>query len=248
MFTGKVQPAVRDALGTQFTGLWASGLDLGIDVGFAPGTLDEAPARAAILDRFAAVLTPDQLATATRLLHVVPEPYSEADLTAAGVGAVQALQAAGFNVTESYISCVDDALRVSLAAYTGGPDPSADAVQTAAAAVAPFGDKVRFRFITQVAQALVGVVPAVPQPKPPIVGGDVSLARASRCVHGKAITVKARKAADLQSLVVAVRGHKARLGAGRSTRVALARRTRVTLTVTLRNGATATQAYSFTRC
>ena len=124
--------------------------------------------------------------------------------------------------------------------------------------LAPFGDKVVVVYGTNYGQMIPfraprrGPVPPIarradrPVSRPPLRFGDhVSLPRASRCIKGKTLGVKAHNAA------VTIRAGTRTATAQPGRRVALRlkqRKTKVHVTVTHADGRTATQAFTYRRC
>ncbi len=133
------EPAARQALGDQFTMFWLSTVDQGWDVALAPGTLDVEAARAAIITQLTPHYTPDQLALLTSSLHVVAQPYSEAQLLATRDAVNPALRAAGFNGGGAIGLCrLSDAIRVEVTIFS---DTALTPEQTALveSILAPYG-------------------------------------------------------------------------------------------------------------
>jgi hypothetical protein len=96
-----------------------------------------------------------------------------------------------------------------------------------------------------------GIVPIVPiAVAPPVqIARYATVPRATRCVRGRAVGVRAANDTALRwvRLSAGKRGVTARRG--KRAQLALKRRsTRVTLTVRLRDGRTGTQSFTYRRC
>jgi hypothetical protein len=254
---GDLQSAATTALGSQLNMVWASSGNA--DVGLSSGPLDAAAARTAILDQLRTKYTDDQLAPLGNALQIIPQLYSAAEIADVLNAGAAAFQSAGYTFTTAFPACVNGAWRAGFQVWTHDIDWTQDQMDAARAVVAQWGDEAVVTFLKSLPVADAGIgspVPPTPVPpatkapvaKAPRVGDYVSLARASRCVRGKAITVKARKSATLKSLLVNARGKHTTLTAGKSMRVKLAKRTKVKLTVTLASGSSASQTYTFSRC
>ena len=250
--------AAREALGAQYTALWMSDVDQGWAVGLAPGALDLDAARDAIRTALTHRFTADDVTFLMRTLKVHAQPFSEAELRVAQTQAEGIVAALPFTAGSTGLGCrLSDSFRVEVRLSTGDADPTPDQQAAVAAALAPLGDKVRFQLVKgalTTAPPATGVTPPPGQghgaaPKPVRVRSYVTLARNDRCVRASKVTVKARRKADLQLVSVVVGTRTTKLRPGRSAKVALKRRkTSFTLKVSLRNGTTGTQAFTYTRC
>jgi hypothetical protein len=241
--------AAKEALGAQYAALWLSDAEQGWDVGLAPGPLDAAAARTAIAAALAKRFDQARVDFLMSALHVVPQPYGEADLQAVQQQVFALLNGMGLQSGVGISCTMTDSMRVEAMVLTGDAEPTAEQQAAVAAALAPFGDKVRWELRKGAITPGADATPQTNVSTLPLVATYVRLARASRCVHGAAITVKALRRDDLRSVTVTSRGHSTTLRPGRSARVRLHRpATKVTVTVKLRNLPTATQTYRYTRC
>jgi hypothetical protein len=181
-------------------------------------------------------------------LHVVAQPYSEAQLLAAQQRVIALIAGMGLQSSVGISCTVTDSMRVEASVLTGDAEPTDEQRAAVAAALAPLGDLVVYEVRKG---AIVPVTPApAPAPAPaPRVRDYMTVAPPSRCVHGRRITVRAAKRAELASGRISSRGRTLTLRPGRSVRVAIAaKRTRVTVTARLRSGVTATQTFTYMRC
>lgn len=121
--------------------------------------------------------------------------------------------------------------------------------------VAPYGDKVRLRFGVprpEPAKTLEGsYVPPLAAPAPakpaPRLRDHVSLPATARCVRGGTLTIKPGQ--DVRRLCLAAGSRKVVAGNGKAAKLKLkARRTKVAVTVTLEDGRTAAQTFTYRRC
>jgi hypothetical protein len=254
------EAAARQVAGAQFTMLWLDPARQGWDVGIAPGALDVAAARAAIVSALQGTLPAADAAYLADRLHVEPEPYSEADLNAVRDAIVAALSAAppsfGFGVGWG-LCTLSDGVRVEVTLFNDSTPADAGAVR---ALLAPYGDKVRLGISDTAppSPAAAGVSPGVPAPYAPPARATlpVNLARyvtlpaARRCVRGTVAHVALVRAThqDVRSAAVTVAGHRRTLTSGRLAITLKTRRTAIRVAVALRDGRTAQRTVTLTRC
>lgn len=260
---GGATAAAREALGAQFTMSWLSNPLQGWAVGMAPGPLDLAQARAAILDRLAARYSPEDVAFLASKLHVDPQPYSEAELKAVQAAVVADLQAAGPGIAWGVglgLCQLSDAIRVEVQLFQPATPENVARVR---ALLAPYGDRVAFAVSPHgppmpALSALPsggGPTPAPPGTQATVgVGRYVSMARADRCIRTTRINVAVRRErrASVALLTVRVNGRRRTVGGARLRQpitIALKqRRTSVVVAVKLRNGLRGERAVTLTRC
>jgi hypothetical protein len=236
-----------------------------LDVGLAPGPLDAETAEAAIVQRLAAAgLTPGQVDWVAGSLGIVAQPFGELELDDTRAQVSAALSQAGYQAWVS-VQCRGGAYRVvaeidSLAAP--------DAMDRAAAVLAPFGDRVRFKPMDILYSgcecasvqppAPLAVEGAKPSPAPSRPGTPlasyVSLAKTSRCVNGTEVRVRVRVARrdDVRTVSVSVAGRRMS-ASGRKLAEGVAvtlrgRRTSLTVSIRLRGGDILSRTYRYTRC
>jgi hypothetical protein len=257
------EAAARRVAGAQFTMLWLDPARRGWDVGIAPGPLDVAAARAAIVGALQAALPATDAAYLADRLHVEPEPYSEADLNATRdaivAGVASAPRSFGFGVGWG-LCTLSDGVRVEVTLFNDSTPADADAVR---ALLAPYGDKVRLAISDTAPPAPatgVGVSPGVPapyappaaaKPKAPVAFARyVALPTARRCVRGTVVHVALPRATrrDVRSATVTVAGHRRTLTGGRMAIVLKGRRTTIRVAVALRDGRTAQRSVTLIRC
>ncbi len=248
----------RAALGVQFGGGWVSNAVQGWVVGLAPGPLDVAAARGAIIDRLGPAFTPSEAAYLAELLYVDPQSYSEAELRATQAAVSDALSAAQLGVgwgANVGLCTLSDARRVEVTLYV---DATPEIVERVRALLAPHGDKVRLA-VSPHGPPMPVPMPAPAGPLRPASAAAVALGRhvtmplARRCVRGKQLRVGVRRgASSVRALTVTV-GDRERTIRGARLRkpfvVALgARRTKVAVTVRLADGRAATRSVTYVRC
>jgi hypothetical protein len=241
--------AAKEALGAQYAALWLSDAEQGWDVGLAPGALDAAAARTAIGTALAKRFDQARVDFLMSALHVVAQPYGEADLQAVQQQVFALITGMGLQSGVGISCTMSDSMRVEATIFTGDAEPTDAQRAAVAAALAPFGDKLRYELRKGAIVPASGLAPETNVSTLPLVSSYVRIARAGRCVHAAAITVKTRRNADIKSVTVTSRGRSTTLRPGRSARVKLHRpATKVTVTVKLRNLPGATQTYRYTRC
>ena len=233
--------AAKQALGSQYGGTWADTPRQGWSVAIAPGALDATTGKAATI----AALTGEHAAYLSERLTVLPTLYGWDEISAVR-DQVAALQPSAPDLIAGVgLSCAfSDAWR---AVVSIGPAETPDVVARTQALLAPFGDRVHVQYGTGFARPAILVSPAAV----PAVNARqyATVPRTARCVRGKAIGVRAADDAALRSVtltagkrsVTAKRGKRAQL-------VLKSRSTRVTLTVSLRDGRTATETVTYRRC
>ena len=238
----------REAVGAQFAAFWLSNAVQGWVVGLAPGPLDPAAARAAIVSRIAAHYTPAEAAHLSDRLHVDPQPYAEADLhaTEEAVSATLGAEARGAYWGTGIGCTLSDHRRVEVNVY---PPSTTQDFQRVAALLAPFGDKVRVTRTGGPATA----TPAGPTRRAVVLGRHVRMPSALRCVRGRQVSITARRSRPVvRSLTVRAAGRAKTIGGRRLAkplRVSLrGARTRVVVTVRLADGCAATRAVTYRRC
>lgn len=247
---GQAGDAARTVLGAQYVMLWADTQRQGWAVAFSPGTHDATTARVAIDAYLASRVSAADKDYLMGALTLLPTPYSLAELTAVQdalypLGAIPAF-ASGGGITCQH----SDGVRVEV----GIADPETPELRAQAEAwVAPYGDKVRLRFGVGRAVPAIGSTPIPTAPletaKPALRLRDhVALPATTRCVRGGTLTVKAA-GQQVRKLRLAA-GARAAFGKpGKPAKLKLkARRTKVAVTVTLKDGRTATQTVTYRRC
>jgi len=264
------ETAARQATGAQYTMLWLDPVRQGWHIAIAPGPLDAAAARAAIVAALQAALPAADATYLADRLEVGDEPYSEADLKAVQSGVIADLQAADLHVGVSVgfgLCQLSDNVRVEVMLYS---DSTPAIVAAVTALLAPYGDKVRLGVSpTGPPQPADAALPgrgtpapqATPTPKTPVpTARPVAFARyvtlpvARRCVRGAVAHVALLPATRqaVRSVTVTVAGHRrtltaARLRAPLAVRLG-ARRTAIRVAVALRDGRGAQRTVTLTRC
>lgn len=238
----------RDTLGVQFSGFWLSNAVQGWVVGLAPGPLDPAAARAAVLERVAAHYTAAETAHLSERLHVDPQPYGDADLHATEQAVAATL---GTEARATYwgtgIGCtLSDHHRVEVSVY---PPSTDEQFQRVVAILEPFGDRVRVARSGGSAIAPPAGTPA----RAVVLGRHVRMPTALRCVRGRQVTIAARRSQPaVRSLTVRAGGRVKTIAGGRLAKplaVSLrGRRTRVVVSVRLADGRAGTRAVTYRRC
>ncbi|HEY6890182.1 MAG TPA: hypothetical protein VI300_20430, partial [Solirubrobacter sp.] len=225
---------------------------------FAPGPLDAAAARAAIVRELAADFTPEQIASLQPQLNVIADKYSEAELNAAWEQIKLIVTGSGFDMT-SMFGCFDaEAWRITV---TRGlvPELTPEIKAETEALFAQFGDKVVIRYVPHTTAAIpVGDPGLAPAPGTVVAGPPfvdrralrmrdfVSRPGTGRCLRG-ALAVKAKR--GVKSVRLTAGKRHATAAAGERARLALKQRsTRVTVTVTLQDGRSASQKLVYRRC
>jgi hypothetical protein len=254
--------AARSVLGSQYASSFMDNANQKFGVAFAPRPLDATAAAQGIHDYLAAIYTPADMTYLDTVIRLQAGPYSEADLNATRAAVVSVLEQNPGLFSGTGISCfASDAFRVEVG-VNGAETPELRA--RVDALLAPFGDRVRARYgaLHGVAMPLPGVAVQIATGAPTTttppndttpakalrVRDYVTLARTSRCVQGRRLTVKAAK--TVKSIAVTAAGtRKLTLKAGKRGVLRLAKRTnKVTITVTLKDGRTATQTLRYRRC
>ena len=238
----------REAVGAQFSGFWLNNAVQGWVVGLAPGPLDPAAARAAILQRVAAHYTAAETAHLSERLHVDPQPYGEADLhaTEEAVSATLGTEARGTYWGTGIGCTLSDHRRVEVSVY---PPSTTEQLQRVIAILAPFGDKVRVAPSGPLAAASPGGGPS----RAVVLGRHVRMPTALRCVRSRQVSIAARRSRPaVRSLTVRAGGRSKTIGGRRLAkplRVSLrGTRTRIVVTVRLTDGRAATRAVTYRRC
>lgn len=256
--TGGATDAAREALGAQFTLVWLSDTLQGWVVGVAPGPLDLAQARAAIVGRLAARFAPADVALLDARLYVDPQPYGEAQLRATQAGVEADLHAAAVGVGWSVaFGCeLSDAIRVEVELFS---DSTPEIVERVRAVLAPYGDRVRLT-VSPAGPPVITAMPLMPgsitRPGQDAVAVRryVSLARSSRCIRAARtnVAVRPEQRARVALLTVTARGRRRTISGARLRKpisVALTRRrTTVVIAVKLRDRRRGERTITFTRC
>ena len=252
----------REALGAQFSMYWLSNTVQGWVVGLAPGPLDAAGARAAIVERIAAHYTPDETAHLAERLHVDPQLYSDTELRATQDALVAVLLAEQGPLWSVGGGCrLSDARRVEVTVYS--PATPEQFLRVMALAE-PYGDKVRIELAPHgppMPAVLLGPPPPQPpqprpQPRPQRApfARHVTMALLRRCVRGREVRIAARRSRPaVRSLEVRVAGRAPRTITGRRLAKPLvvtlrARRTKVGVTARLADRRVAVRTVTYTRC
>lgn len=250
----------REALGAQFSMSWLSNTVQGWVIGLAPGALDSAAARAAIVDRIAAHYTVEETAYLAERLHIDPQPYSEAELRATQDALGAALRAEQGLFWSLSTGCgLSDAWRTEVTVYS--PATPEQFLRVMALAE-PYGDKVRIELAPHgpPRPALAPPPPPRPSPKPPAqprraaFGRHVKMALLRRCVRAREVRIAARRSRPrVRSLKVQVVGRAPRTITGRRLAKPLVvklrgRRTKVTVTARLADRRVAMRTVTYTRC
>ena len=230
-------------------------------VGVAPGPLDLAQARAAIVDRLSARFSPDDASMLASRLHVDAQPYRESELRATQDAVTADLSASGIDAGWSvgYGACqFSDAIRVEVELCQ---DSTPQIVERVRALLVPYGDRVRLGvsgggppIATSLPLPGTNTLPGQAAPATVTVGKYVTIARASRCIRAGQISIALRRAqrAAVALLTVRANGRRRTIGGARLRKpitIALTRRrTSVVVAVKLRNGRRGERSFTFTRC
>jgi hypothetical protein len=238
---GEAGDAARSVLGAQFGMLWLDHTRGGWSVAFSPGTHDATSARAAIRDYLAARLDPATVVYLDSTLHLLPTPYSRAELDAVMAQLAPVVAPLGI----STIGCQwSDGLRVEISL---GPAETPELRAQIDAALAPFGDTVRVRFgINFAGTTLDALVPAttIQQRPTPKVREYVSLPRTSRCA--RTVGARPKPGLDVKRIRLQI-GRRVSAGAGPRLKLK-ARRSTVKVTVTLTDGTRVFEDLTYRRC
>lgn len=250
----------REALGGQFSMYWLSNAVQGWVVGLAPGPLDPAAARAAIVERIAAHYTAEEVAHLSERLHVDPQSYSEAELRATQDALVAALLAERGPLWGVGTGCrLSDARRIELTVYS--PATPEQFLRVMAIAE-PHGDKVRIELVPH-GPPMPAIQPLPPPPRPPppqqprpqpvAFDRHVKMALLRRCVRGREVRIAARAGQPRVTSLTVSSGGRLRTIVGKRLAKPLvvklrARRTEVAVTVRLADGRTAGRTVTYARC
>jgi hypothetical protein len=242
----------REALGAQFAGFWLSNALQGWVVGVAPGPLDPAAARAAVMQRVSARYTADEAAYLSERLHVDPHPYSDADLraTQGAVDATLGAEAPGTYWATAIACTLSDARRVEVSVFHPTTAEQFDRIN---ALLGRFGDQVRAVRASSGAPTPAAPPGATSGVRPVSFVRHVRMTPGGRCLRTRAVRITARAGSPaVRSLTVRAAG-RPRTYAGRRLAkpivVALrARRTKVTVTVRLADRRAASRTVTYTRC
>ena len=255
---GGANGAAREALGAQFSGLWLNSGVQGWVVGLAPGPLNAAAARTAIVDRLRTRFSESDVTYLDSRLHLDAQLYGEHELQAARDGIESTLRAEPGTPWSSSVGCRrSDMRRVEIGVFnTATPEQ----IQRVSAVAEPYGDRVRVELLPYGPPATVPV-PIGPPPMPPSArtpppvefGRHVKMPIVRRCVRGREIGIAARSTQPAVRALAVRAGGRTRTIAGRRLakplRVTLrGRRTKVVVTVHLADGRVGTKAVTYSRC
>ena len=248
--------AAREALGPQFAMLWVRRSLQGWVVGLAPGPLEPAPARAAIVEALGRRYSPEEVAYLADRLHISRQPYGEAELRPIADQIGNAARAYRLPTGIGIRCTLSDAFRVEVTLFN--PERSPELLERAQAIVAPFGDRVRledsFLGPAPITNVPLSPPPTVVPPAPEPVGRYVAMANGRRCIRGPIVRVAVRSArrSEVSALTVRAGAYRRTIRAPRLTqaiRVNLrGRRSRVEVSVRLRDGRLARETVTLTRC
>lgn len=249
---GEADAAARSVLGDQFVMLWADTHRQGWSVAFTPGTHDATTARAAIDAYLASRVSAADKDYLMSALTLLPTPYGKLELDAIVNALVPAVLDQSGILSGVGVSCEGTRVHVAVSVI---PQETPEVRARVEALVGGYGDKVSVRYGVprpEPAIAPIGTAPPLPPgiaetAKPSVRLRDhVSLPATARCVRGR-LTVKPGK--DVRKLRLAAGSRKAFGKPGKPARLTLkARRTKVAVTVTLKDGGTATQTLTYRRC
>lgn len=182
----------REALGARFAGAWLSTALQGWVVGIAPGGLDPAAARGAIVERIAAHYTAAETTHLSERLHIDPQLYGDAELRATqdGVTATLGSEAPGTYWSGGVGCRLSDARRVEVSVL----QPVApEQFLRVMALLEPLGDRVRIELSDRgVPSPAVGPPLPLPLPATVDVGRHVRMPILTRCVRGREVRIAAR--------------------------------------------------------
>lgn len=255
---GGANGAAREALGAQFSGLWLNSGVQGWVVGLAPGPLNAAAARSAIVERLRTRFSESDVAYLDSRLYLDAQLYGEHELQAARDGIESALRADPDRPPwSSSVGCRLSAVRrVEIGVYnTATPEQ----IERVTAVAAPYGDRVRVELLpygppppAPIGPPLMAPPPRVP-PAPVSFGRHVKMAILRRCVRGRTVRIAARASQPAVGALTVRASGRSRTIAGRRlvqplTVTLTGRRTKVVVTVLLADGRTATRTVTYTRC
>lgn len=250
---GQAGDAARTVLGDQFVMLWADTPRQGWSVAFSPGAHDAATARAAIDAYLASRVSAADRDYLMGALTLLPTPYGKAELDAIVNTLVPVAMDPGGILSGLGVSCEGTRVHVAVSVI---PQETPEVRAQVEALVGGYGDKVSVRYGVprpEPVRAPIGSTPPLPPggveraTVPVRLLDHVSLPAAARCVRSGTLTVRAGK--DVRKLRLAAGMRKAFGKPGRPARLKLkARRTKVAVTVTLADGGTATQTFTYRRC
>lgn len=243
----------RDALGAQFAGFWLSNALQGWVVGVAPGPLDLAAARAAIMQPVTARYTAAEAAFLAERLHVDPHPYGDADLRATqeAVNATLGAEAPGTYWATAIACTLSEGRRVEVSVFQ---PTTAEQYQRITGLLARFGDQVR------AVQTSSGT-PSTPAGPPTASTGarrvafarHVTMTPGGRCLRGRTARIAARRGTPAVRSLTVRAGGRSRTYLGRRLAkpivvVLRARRTKVTVTARLADRRSASRTVTYIRC
>ena len=242
----------REALGAQFAGFWLSNALQGWVVGVAPGPLDLAAGRAAVMERVNARYTAAEAAFLSERLHVDPHPYGDADLrvTQEAVNATLGAEAPGTYWASAIACTLSEGRRVEVSVFHPTTDEQYARIT---ALLTRFGDQVRAARATSGPPAITSTPGASSNVRPVSFARHVRMTPGGRCLRGRTVRISARAGSPaVRSLTVRSAG-RARTYAGRRLARAIvvalgARRTKVTVTVRLADRRSASRTVTYTRC
>ena len=223
-------------------GFWWDARHQGWAVALSPGALDVETGKAAILAELTARFAPEAAALLSSTLAVYPTLYSGAELMEARTPSPRSREPARRDHGSRHGLPRHGRLsRHGLLAAPGDPEN----VARVQALIGQYGDKVRVTYGVRIVP-VAGVVPA---PAAVNAGQYATVPKAARCVRGKAIGVRAADDAAVRSVTLQAGKRSVTAKRGKRAQLALkSRSTRVTLTVSLRDGRTATQTFTYRRC
>jgi len=196
----------REALGAQFAGFWLSNALQGWVVGVAPGPLDLAAARAAVMGRVTAHYTAAEAAYLSERLHIDPHPYGDAELSATqtAVNATLAAEAPGTYWGTAIACTLSEARRVEVSVFH---PTTAEQFSRITALLARFGDQVRAVRASGGSPTPAGSPGASPGVRRVSFIRHVRMTPAARCLRGRTARISARGGSPaVRSLTVRAAG------------------------------------------
>lgn len=255
---GGANGAAREALGAQFSGLWLNSGVQGWVVGLAPGPLNTAAARSAIVERLRSRFSESDVAYLDSRLYLDAQLYGQDELQTARDGVESTLRSDPDRPPwSSSVGCgLSDMRRVEIGIFnTATPEQ----IERVTARLAPWGDKVRIELLPY-GPPQVGSLPGMPAPPraPAAIprvsfGRHVNMPILRRCVLGREVNIAARASQPAVGALTVRAGGRSRTIAGRRlakplTVTLIGRRTKVVVTVRLADGRVGTATVTYTRC
>lgn len=242
----------REALGAQFAGFWLSNALQGWVVGVAPGPLDPAAARAAVMERLSARYTAAEAAFLSERLHLDPHPYGDADLRATqeAVNATLGADAPGTYWASAIACTLSEGRRVEVSVFHPTTDEQYARIT---GLLARFGDQVRAARASSGPPAITGTPGASSGVRPVSFARHVRMTPGGRCLRGRTVRIAARGGTPaVRSLTVRAGGRsRAYLGRRLAKPIVVAlrtRRTRIAVTVRLADRRSASRTVTYIRC